>query len=44
MGMVSLRPPEMIPDVQKPFSLRSHPAAWGLLISLTFKARLIVCT
>lgn len=44
MGMVSLRPPEVIPDVQKPFSLRSHPAAWGLPISSTFKARLIVCT
>ena len=36
--------PEVIPVVQKPFSLTSHPAAWSLPVTSAFEARLIVGT
>lgn len=43
-GRGTLEAPEMIPALQKPFSLRSHPAAWNLPIASAFEARLVVRT
>ena len=37
-------PLRLPPYVQKPFSLRPHPAAWSLPITSAFKARPIVST